>query len=135
LLSRINIKNPEQVLESYPFELSGGMGQRVGIAFAMVSNPHVLFADEPTSALDAVSQKQVVEEFKLLKSVGKTAVVLVTHNLGVARQLADSIIVLKDGEVVEQGSAVAVFENPQTAYTKELLAAVPRINTQESQAR
>lgn len=127
LLSRMNVKDPKRVLGSYPFELSGGIGQRVGIAMAMVPQPRVLFADEPTSALDAVSQKQVVDEMRALKDRSGTAVVLVTHNIGVARALADRIVVLKDGTVVEEGAACDVLSRPRSEFTKELLAAVPTI--------
>lgn len=127
LLARVNIADPLRVLASYPFELSGGMGQRVGIVMAMMLEPRVLLADEPTSALDVVSQKLVLEEFLELKRQTDTAIVLVTHNIGVVRALADEVLVLKAGEVMEQGAACEVLGNPASAYTRGLLEAVPVI--------
>lgn len=130
LLARVNIADPERVLASYPFELSGGIGQRVGIVMAMILNPRVLLADEPTSALDAVSQKLVIEELEQLKCQTDTAIVLVTHNIGVVRALADEVLVLKDGDVMEQGPVSSVLNNPASAYTRQLLEAVPTIERQ-----
>lgn len=127
LLARMNIADPARVLASFPFELSGGLGQRVGIVMAMVLKPRVLFADEPTSALDVVSQKLVLEEFKVLKRQMDTAIVLVSHNIGAVRALADDVLVLKAGEVMEQGAASEVLGNPASAYTRRLLDAVPVI--------
>lgn len=127
LLSRLNVEEPERILKSYPFELSGGLGQRVGIAMAMILEPSVLLADEPTSALDAVSQKQVVEELAQLRRDLGTSIVVVTHNISVVRALADDVVVLRDGSVVEEGPASCVLEEPQSSYTKDLLAAVPSI--------
>lgn len=127
LLSRLNVEEPRRILKSYPFELSGGLGQRVGIAMAMILEPSVLLADEPTSALDAVSQKLVVEELAQLRREMGTSIVVVTHNISVVRALADSVVVLKDGSVVEEGPAACVLEEPESEYTKELLAAVPSI--------
>lgn len=127
LLARMNVADPERVLASYPFELSGGLGQRVGITMAMLLEPKVLLADEPTSALDAVTQKQVVEELAALRDATNTAIVVVTHNIGVVRKLADEVLVLKDGAVVEQGSATQVFNTPTNDYTRDLMAAVPTL--------
>lgn len=131
LLARMNIDDPRRVLESYPFELSGGMGQRVGIMMALIMEPKVLFADEPTSALDALSQKLVVQELMRLQEDIHNAIVLVTHNIGVARYVADEVLVLKDGSVVEQGRALEVLAHPQRSYTKELLDAVPALSKEE----
>lgn len=125
LLARLAIADPARVLASYPFELSGGMGQRVGIALALIMEPAVLLADEPTSALDAVTQKQVVEELGRLCRETGAALVVVSHNIGVIRALADDVLVLKDGAVVERGRAAEVLSRPQDAYTRELLAAAP----------
>lgn len=134
LLSRLNVEEPERILKSYPFELSGGLGQRVGIAMAMILDPAVLLADEPTSALDAVSQKLVVEELSQLRRDLGTSIVVVTHNVSVVRALADSVVVLKDGSVVEEGPAAQVLEKPENEYTKELLAAVPSISWADDEA-
>ena len=127
LLSKLGFDSGKRILESYPFELSGGMQQRIGIAAAMLLNPSVLFADEPTSALDVTIQKQVVEEMLLVRKTFGTAIVLVAHNLGVIGAMADKVLVLKDGVCVEYGKTQEVLSNPQAEYTRELLAAVPRL--------
>ena len=127
LLEKLGFDNGQRILKSYPFELSGGMQQRVGIAAAMLLNPGVLFADEPTSALDVSVQKQVVEEMLMVRKSFGTAIVLVAHNIGVIGAMADNVLVLKNGEAVEYGKTEQVLKNPQAEYTKELLAAVPRL--------
>lgn len=127
LLEKLGFAHGKRILGSYPFELSGGMQQRIGIAAAMLLNPHVLFADEPTSALDVTIQKQVVEEMLLVHRTFGTSIVLVTHNLGVIGAMADRILVLKDGEAVESGKTQDVLTHPQTDYTRALLAAVPKL--------
>ena len=127
LLARLNVNDPERVLASYPFELSGGIGQRAGIAAAMLLRPQLLLADEPTSALDVVTQRQVIGELAALREEDGMTLVVVTHNIGVARALADAVLVLKDGRVVEQGPASEVLACPTSAYTHELLAAVPTL--------
>lgn len=127
LLSKLGFDNGKRILESYPFELSGGMQQRVGIAAAMLLNPSILFADEPTSALDVTIQKQVVEEMLLVRKTFGTAIILVAHNLGVIGAMADRVLVLKDGEPIEYGKTQDVLTNPQADYTKALLAAVPKL--------
>ena len=127
LLSKLGFADGKRILGSYPFELSGGMQQRIGIAAAMLLNPCVLFADEPTSALDVTIQKQVVEEMLLVRRTFGTAIVLVAHNLGVIGAMADKVLVLKDGLCVESGKTQEVLSNPQADYTRALLAAVPRL--------
>ena len=127
LFDRLGFHDGRRILDSYPFELSGGMNQRVGIAIAMLMNPSVLLADEPTSALDVCVQKQTVEELLVLRELCGTAMILVTHNIGVIRAMADTILVLRYGEIVEYGAAAQVLKDPGAAYTKELLAAVPRL--------
>ena len=127
MFAKLGLEDPERVLSSYPFELSGGMGQRVGIAIALLSEPSVLFADEPTSALDVIVQAQVIELLQRVNVNLGTAIVLVTHNMGVVRALADRVLVLKDGEVVEFGEAAQVLDAPAADYTRELLAAAPRL--------
>lgn len=127
LFEKLHFQNGERVWNSYPFELSGGMNQRVGIVLAMLMEPPLLLADEPTSALDVAVQKQVVQEMKRLKEEFGTAEILVTHDIGVVRAMADRILVLKEGRVVEYGAAEKVLTEPETSYTKELLAAVPRL--------
>lgn len=127
LFSKLGFSDGMRILKSYPFELSGGMQQRVGIAAAMLLTPRILFADEPTSALDVSVQKQVVEEMLMVRRSFGTAMVLVSHNLGVIETIADRVLVMKNGETVEYGETRKILTNPQTAYTKELLAAVPRL--------
>ena len=127
LLGKLGFEDGKRILGSYPFELSGGMQQRVGIAAAMLLNPSVLLADEPTSALDVSVQKQVVEEMLLVRDTFGTAMVLVSHNFGVIRAMADKVLVMKDGEAVEYGDTRQVLGSPQAEYTRQLLSAVPRL--------
>ena len=127
LLQKIGFENGQRILDSYPFELSGGMQQRVGIAAAMLLNPSILLADEPTSALDVSIQKQVVEEMLLVRKTFGTAIVLVTHNIGVIGAMADKVLVMKNGEMVEYGEARQVLDAPRGAYTRTLMSAVPRL--------
>ena len=127
LLEKFGFEDPKRVLDSYPFELSGGMQQRVGIAAAMLLNPSVLMADEPTSALDVTVQKQVVEEMLMVRERFGTSILLVTHNMGVIRAMADKVLVLHEGEIMEYGVTEEVFEHPRSEYTKKLLAAVPKL--------
>ena len=127
MLAKMHLTDPERVMVSYPFELSGGMQQRVGIAAAMLLNPKILMADEPTSALDVTVQKQVVEEMLMVRETFGTSIVLVTHNMGVIRAMADKVLVLHEGEIMEYGVTKEVFEHPGSVYTKKLLAAVPKL--------
>lgn len=127
LFHKLHFKNTERIWDSYPFELSGGMNQRAGIAIAMLMNPAVLMADEPTSALDVAVQKQVVLEMRQLRDMFGTAIIIVTHDIGVVSAMADRVLVLKDGNAMEYGDAGQVLKNPQNAYTKKLLSAVPRL--------
>ena len=127
LLEKFGFDDPKRVMDSYPFELSGGMQQRVGIAAAMFLNPKILMADEPTSALDVTVQKQVIEEMLMVRKTFGTSILLVTNNMGVIRAMADKVLVLHEGEIMEYGVTEEVFEQPQSAYTKKLLAAVPKL--------
>lgn len=127
LLQKIGFADGKRILDSYPFELSGGMQQRVGIAAAMLLKPSVLLADEPTSALDVFVQKQVVEEMLMLRKTFGTSIVLVTHNIGLVGAMADHVLVLKDGRAVEYGGTQQVLQAPENAYTKKLMSAVPRL--------
>ncbi len=123
VMKRINL--PETVLNEFPFRLSGGMGQRAGILAAVILKPALLLADEPTSALDTVTQLSVVKELMELRRQQNIAIVIVTHNMGVAWYMADNILVMRDGEPVEYGAKEQIFRRPQAQYTKELIAAVP----------
>ena len=127
LLRRLGFEDGQRILDSYPFELSGGMQQRAGIAAAMLLKPGVLLADEPTSALDVSVQKQVVEEMLLAREAFGAAIVLVTHNIGVVGAMADRVLVMKDGEAVEYGETRQVLGDPREEYTRALMAAVPRL--------
>ena len=127
LFDKLNFKDSQRVWDSYPFELSGGMNQRAGIAIAMLMNPPILFADEPTSALDVSVQRQVVREMLKLRELFGTAIVLVTHDIGVVRAMADTVLVLKNGKTVEYGTADRVLNHPQDPYTRKLLEAVPKL--------
>lgn len=134
-LRRMNLSDVQRVMDSYPFELSGGMKQRVAIAMAMSQNPKLLLADEPTSALDVTVQAQVVYELQKLTENYDTAIIMVTHNMGVASYLSDDIAVMKLGEVVEYGSRDQVIFHPQSEYTRMLLSAVPKLALPAEQLR
>lgn len=127
MLDKMQLPNPDTIMDSFPFELSGGMRQRVGVAMAMFFRPRLLLADEPTSALDVTTQAQVVKELMKICRDDGTAIILVTHNLGVATYMSDKIMVMQNGHVVEEGTSEAIIENPQANYTKELLHSVPQI--------
>ncbi|AFA46854.1 ABC transporter ATP-binding protein [Acetobacterium woodii] len=127
LFNKINLKDCDRILNSYPFELSGGMNQRVGIVMAMILEPELLLADEPTSALDVTVQAQVIQEMMALRDEFGTGIVIVTHNIGVVSYMADQVAVMCKGKVVEYGKTRDVIDHPQKAYTRELIQAVPRI--------
>ena len=127
MLQKLGFENGRRILDAYPFELSGGMQQRVGIAAAMLLNPSVLLADEPTSALDVSVQKQVVEEMLLVRRTFGTSIVLVTHNIGVIGAMADKVLVMKNGEMVEYGATQQVLNDPKEDYTRLLMSAVPKL--------
>lgn len=127
LFNKLNFKDSQRVWDSYPFELSGGMNQRAGIAIAMLMNPPILFADEPTSALDVSVQRQVVREMLKLRELFGTAIVIVTHDIGVVRAMADTVLVLKNGKTIEYGTADRVLDHPRDPYTRKLLEAVPKL--------
>ena len=127
MLARMNLPNPENILKSYPFELSGGMRQRVGIAMAITFNPQLLLADEPTSALDVTTQAQIVKELLAIAKKSHTAMIVVTHNIGVATYMSDKIMVMSQGKIVEYGTTKEVISSPKDEYTKSLLASVPQI--------
>lgn len=127
LFASMKIPDGNRLLESYPFELSGGMNQRVGIVAAMMLKPALLLADEPTSALDVRTQAQVIRELLDFREKYGTAIVMVTHNIRAAEQMADNIAVMYQGKLVEYSAARQVTENPQHSYTGKLLQAVPHL--------
>jgi peptide/nickel transport system ATP-binding protein len=129
LLEAVGLPNPDARLASYPHQLSGGQRQRVMIAIALACDPELLVADEPTTSLDVTTQAQIIELVRDLQRDFGTAVVWISHDLGVIGQVADDVTVLHDGDVVEQASVLDVFDHPQQPYTRRLLAARPLIGS------
>ena len=125
LLTQMGIPEPEKRINQYPHEFSGGMRQRAVIALAMSCNPKVLLADEPTTALDVTIQAQIFELMDKLKKDYNTAIMLITHDMGVVSELADDVLVMYMGNVIESGTAREVLKNPKHPYTKALLASIP----------
>ncbi|MER8441253.1 ABC transporter ATP-binding protein, partial [Mesorhizobium sp. M1393] len=128
-LKAVRIPEAESRLKQFPHELSGGMRQRVMIAMALALKPDVLIADEPTTALDVTVQGEVLELLRDLQREHGTSVILITHDMGVVAEMADRVVIMRHGRMVEQGTAADIFARPQADYTRELLAAVPRIGT------
>ncbi len=128
MFQRLNLRDGERILNSYPFELSGGMNQRVAIALAMIMNPDLLLADEPTSALDVRVQAQCVKEMMGLREKFGTTIIIVTHNMGLASYMADRVAVMCNGKLVEYGDKIQVMNNPSQPYTRALIRSVPTIN-------
>lgn len=124
LLKELRFENPQRVLKSYPFELSGGMCQRVAIALAIMNQPSLLLADEPTSALDVASQDMTIETLLALRKKTDLSILLVTHNMEVARRLADEIGVMYQGRIIESGLPEEIWNDPKEDYTKKLIAAI-----------
>lgn len=127
LLKKLNFSAPAEILDAYPCMLSGGMNQRVAILSAMLQKPALLLADEPTSALDLTSQKQVLNSLLQLRALANSAIILVTHNIGVARHIADTIAIIHQGQIVEYAAAKTLLTNPKHPHTKTLLAAIPSL--------
>ncbi len=127
LLELVEMPSPEVSVDKYPHQLSGGQRQRAMIAMAVSCDPKLLIADEPTTALDVTVQAEILDLIRNLRTRLQSAVVLITHDMGVVADMADKIIVMKDGEIVESGDIVDVFERPTHPYTQQLLAAVPRL--------
>jgi peptide/nickel transport system ATP-binding protein len=132
LLGEVHIENPERVMASYPHELSGGMRQRVLIASAFAANPKLIIADEPTTALDVTVQKQILRLIREMQQRHATAMLFVTHNLGVVSKVCQRLSVLYAGKVVEQDSIGNFFANPAHAYSRALLAATPKYTEPEN---
>ena len=125
MLEEVRLPDADNIMQSYPFQLSGGMRQRVGIAMALAFHPKLLLADEPTSALDVTIQAQIVRQMMELQKLEKTSIIMVTHNLGVATYMSNHIVVMKNGEIVEAGTRDEIMYNPQHEYTQNLIAAIP----------
>ncbi len=128
LLEMVGIPDAPSRLKQYPHQFSGGMRQRVMIAMAMSCNPRLLIADEPTTALDVTIQAQILELIKNLSAQLGTAVIIITHNLGVVARYADRVNVMYAGKIIERGTAIDIYENPQHPYTQGLLDSVPRLD-------
>ncbi|GAA0803371.1 ABC transporter ATP-binding protein [Faecalicatena orotica] len=124
-LEDVELTQPEKLCRKYPYELSGGMRQRVMIAAAIVCRPKLLIADEPTTALDVGTQESILKLLKKLNKKYNMGILFISHNLRVVNELCSRVLVMKDGRVLEEGQAVQIFEHPQTEYTKELIAAIP----------
>lgn len=130
MLKLVGIPRPEQVLDEYPHQLSGGMRQRVMIAIALACNPEILIADEPTTALDVTIQAQILELMKEIQDKLHMSIVLITHDLGVVAEMCDRVMVMYAGQIVEKAKVVDLFDSPKHPYTQGLLESLPDINKQ-----
>ncbi|KQL48294.1 peptide ABC transporter ATP-binding protein [Brevibacillus choshinensis] len=131
MLKRVGIPRPEQIVDEYPHQLSGGMRQRVMIAMAMACNPKLLIADEPTTALDVTIQAQILDLMRDLKEKQGTAIMMITHDLGVVAEMCDRVIVMYAGKVVEEADVVTLFTKPQHPYTQGLMKSIPSLESAE----
>ncbi|WP_431877951.1 dipeptide ABC transporter ATP-binding protein [Amycolatopsis sacchari] len=129
LLDRVGVPEPRRRLDQYPHQLSGGLRQRVMIAIALAAGPELIIADEPTTALDVTVQQQILDLLRDIREHEGTGTLLITHNMGVVADLADRVLVLRQGRVVEEAATTKLFEHPEADYTKQLLAAVPLLGT------
>jgi oligopeptide/dipeptide ABC transporter ATP-binding protein len=133
MLKLVGIPRPDKVADQYPHQLSGGMRQRVMIAMALACNPRLLIADEPTTALDVTIQAQILELMAQLSKQRDTGVILITHDLGVVAEMADRVIVMYAGEVVEEADVYALFASPKHPYTRGLLQSLPKLDEQREE--
>lgn len=124
LLKKMRLSSSESILKKYPYELSGGMCQRIMIAIAMAMQPPLLIADEPTTALDVTIQANILNEICEMAKMSQTGVLFITHDLGIVAEIADYVYVMRNGKIVEQGDAYSIFQNPRHEYTKELIGSV-----------
>ncbi len=129
LLTEVGISNPDRRIDDYPHQFSGGMRQRVMIAMALSCNPSLLIADEPTTALDVTIQAQILELMKRLQRDYGSSILLITHDMGVVSEIAERVVVMYAGSVIEEGPKAAVFRDPQHPYTWGLLGSIPRVGT------
>jgi peptide/nickel transport system ATP-binding protein len=127
MLKLVGIPRAEEIIDEFPYQMSGGMRQRIMIAMAMSCDPTLLIADEPTTALDVTIQAQILELMKKLKEEKGTAIMLITHDLGVVAEMCDRVVVMYAGKVVEEADVLEIFENPKHPYTKGLLNSVPKL--------
>lgn len=131
LLKQVGISRPEKILDEYPHQLSGGMRQRVMIAMAIANRPKLLIADEPTTALDVTIQAQILDLIKDIQQKRNMAVLMITHDLGVVAEMAEEVIVMYAGEIVEKGSVDEIFHNPKHPYLTALLNSIPRLGEEK----
>lgn len=131
MLKMVGIARADKIIKEYPHQLSGGMRQRVMIAMALICNPALLIADEPTTALDVTIQAQVLDLIRDMRDKLNTAIIFITHDLGVVAELADQVVVMYAGQVVESADADTLFKNPMHPYTKALMAAIPFMDQQK----
>ncbi len=132
MLTEVGIHDAERCMNAYPHEFSGGMRQRVMIAMAMICKPEILIADEPTTALDVTVQAQILSLMRKLKNEYGTSIIFITHDMGVVAEMADDVIVMYAGEIVEKSSVTELFTNPKHPYTKGLLASLPHIGEKQN---
>jgi peptide/nickel transport system ATP-binding protein len=132
-LKKVGIPRAESIVDAYPHTLSGGMRQRVMIAMALSCQPQLLIADEPTTALDVTIQAQILDLMKKLSKASHMAVMLITHDLGVIAEMADRVIVMYAGQVVEEADVFTLFENPQHPYTQGLIHSIPHLDAREEE--
>jgi peptide/nickel transport system ATP-binding protein len=125
IIDAVGLPSPRQIVRSYPFQLSGGQRQRVMIAMALLNNPRLLLADEPTTALDVTTQRQILDLVQKVQAERRMGVLFITHDFGVVADIADRVVVMRHGRVVEEGTRDAILRNPQHEYTRALIAAVP----------
>ncbi len=123
IMTRLRFQKPEKVLRKYPFELSGGMLQRLMIACAILVAPSLIIADEPTTALDVSIQKEIMREFRAIHHQLHITILVVTHDFGVVAKLADEVVILHEGAVVERGDVFEIFDHPREEYTRSLIEA------------
>jgi peptide/nickel transport system ATP-binding protein/oligopeptide transport system ATP-binding protein len=135
MLHKVQIPAPERRVHEYPHQLSGGMRQRAMIAMALACNPEILIADEPTTALDVTIQAQILELMMKLREDFETAVMMITHDLGVIAEISDRVVVMYAGKVVEEGSTQVIFEDPKHPYTRGLLRSIPKLGERASRGR
>ena len=135
LLEDVNLPDPAQIINAYPHELSGGQRQRAMIAMALALGPKILIADEPTTALDVTTQAQILELIKDMQKRLDTGVLFITHDFGVVADIADRVVVMQEGNIVETGTAKQVLNNPKHTYTKSLIAAIPRLKPRKARKR
>ena len=135
MLERVRFPEAAKRLHEYPHQLSGGMRQRVMIAMALACDPKLLIADEPTTALDVTIQAQILELMRLLQPEFGTAIILITHDMGVVAETADRVIVMHDARLVEEGDIGRIFQRPAKDYTRALLRAVPKLGSMKGTRR